>query len=90
VPDEVSVVGFDNILAAELVTPALTTVATPLHTEGAEAIRHLLTMVEGGGGRTGRPLVLPTRLVVRATTAPAVRAVRPAGRRPRPTAVADN
>jgi LacI family transcriptional regulator, repressor for deo operon, udp, cdd, tsx, nupC, and nupG len=32
VPDEVSVVGFDNILAADLVTPGLTTVAAPLHT----------------------------------------------------------
>jgi LacI family repressor for deo operon, udp, cdd, tsx, nupC, and nupG len=70
VPGDVSVVGFDNILAAELVTPGLTTVAAPLHTEGAEAVRHLLAMAEGAGSRTGRPLVLPTRLVVRGTTAP--------------------
>lgn len=73
VPAEVSVIGFDNILAAELVTPGLTTVAAPLHTEGAEAVRCLLGMVEGAdgntGGRTGQPLVLPTRLVVRGSTA---------------------
>jgi LacI family repressor for deo operon, udp, cdd, tsx, nupC, and nupG len=73
VPADVSVIGFDNILAAELVTPGLTTVAAPLHTEGAEAVRCLLGMVEGAnghtGGRPGQPLVLPTRLVVRGSTA---------------------
>jgi Periplasmic binding protein-like domain len=30
VPADVSVIGFDNIFAAELVTPPLTTVAAPL------------------------------------------------------------
>jgi LacI family transcriptional regulator, repressor for deo operon, udp, cdd, tsx, nupC, and nupG len=80
VPGEVSVVGFDNILAADLVTPGLTTVAAPLHTEGAEAIRHLLAMVEGAGSRTGQPLVLPTRLVVRGTTARIASSVRPPSR----------
>jgi LacI family transcriptional regulator len=73
VPGDVSVVGFDNILAAELVTPGLTTVAAPLHTEGAEAIRHLLAMVEGAPTHTGQPFVLPTRLVVRGSTGPSSR-----------------
>ncbi|MBL7488374.1 LacI family DNA-binding transcriptional regulator [Frankia sp. AgB1.9] len=69
VPRQVSVVGFDNIVAAELVTPGLTTVAAPLHTQGATATRHLLAMIEGRRGRTGEPAVLPVRLVVRGSTA---------------------
>jgi LacI family transcriptional regulator, repressor for deo operon, udp, cdd, tsx, nupC, and nupG len=69
VPRDVSVVGFDNIAAAELITPGLTTVAAPLHTEGATATRHLLGMVEGVESRTGPPLVLPVRLVERGSTA---------------------
>jgi LacI family transcriptional regulator, repressor for deo operon, udp, cdd, tsx, nupC, and nupG len=73
VPDEVSVVGFDNILAADLVTPGLTTIAAPLHTEGAEAIRHVLAMVEGAPSHTGQPVVLPTWLVVRGSTAASAR-----------------
>jgi LacI family transcriptional regulator, repressor for deo operon, udp, cdd, tsx, nupC, and nupG len=69
VPADVSVVGFDNIGAAELVTPGLTTVAAPLHAGGAAATRALLAMVQGAPGSTGAPLVLPVRLVVRGSTA---------------------
>ncbi|WP_433269545.1 LacI family DNA-binding transcriptional regulator [Micromonospora vinacea] len=69
VPGDVSVVGFDNILAADIVTPGLTTVAAPLFAEGSAATRHLLRMIEGAPGHTGRPMVLPVRLVVRDSTA---------------------
>lgn len=69
VPRETSVIGFDNIAAADLVTPALTTVAAPLHTEGPTATTHLMAMIDGAPGHTGGPIVLPTRLVVRDSTA---------------------
>jgi LacI family transcriptional regulator, repressor for deo operon, udp, cdd, tsx, nupC, and nupG len=71
VPRDVSVVGFDNIFAADLVTPGLTTVAAPLCTEGATATEHLLGMIEGSRSTrvVGRPAVLPVRLVVRKSTA---------------------
>ena len=69
VPDHVSVIGFDNIGAAELITPGLTTVAAPLHLEGATATKHLLAMIEGAQSRTGSPMVLPVRLVERGSTA---------------------
>ena len=69
VPQDVSVVGFDDIAAAELVTPGLTTVAAPLHAGGAAATRALLAMVQGAPGSTGSPSVLPVRLVVRGSTA---------------------
>ncbi|MGC4837687.1 LacI family DNA-binding transcriptional regulator [Micromonospora vinacea] len=80
VPGDVSVVGFDNILAADIVTPGLTTVAAPLFAEGSAATRHLLTMIEGAPGHTGRPMVLPVRLVVRDSTA--VRSPSPGRARP--------
>jgi LacI family transcriptional regulator, repressor for deo operon, udp, cdd, tsx, nupC, and nupG len=69
VPGHVSVVGFDNIGPAELITPGLTTVAAPLHLEGATATKHLLAMIEGAQSRTGSPMVLPVRLVERGSTA---------------------
>jgi LacI family transcriptional regulator len=70
VPQDVSVVGFDNILAAELVTPALTTVAAPLDEMGRTAVGHLLGVMRGGAGtRAGPPVILPARLEVRASTA---------------------
>jgi LacI family transcriptional regulator len=69
VPRDVSVIGFDNIPSADLVSPGLTTVAAPLQLAGATATRQVLTMIEGGSTWTGAPAVLPVRLVVRGSTA---------------------
>lgn len=69
VPGQVSVVGFDNIEISALVTPALTTVATPLQTAGATAARQLVALVEGLGLRRRQPTVLPVELVLRESTA---------------------
>lgn len=69
VPRQVSVIGYDNIGAAELITPGLTTVAAPLHLEGATATRHLLSLIEGAAPEVGRSMVLPVRLVERGSTA---------------------
>jgi DNA-binding LacI/PurR family transcriptional regulator len=69
VPGDVSVVSFDNIEAAALVTPALTTVAAPLHAMGRAGAGNVLAIVNGAVPRTTGPLVLPSRLVVRASTA---------------------
>lgn len=68
VPADVSVVGFDNIFSAELVTPALTTVSAPLRTLGTTAVRNLLAIVRGAHPATDEAIVLPTRLVVREST----------------------
>jgi DNA-binding LacI/PurR family transcriptional regulator len=69
VPDDVSIVGFDNIFAADLVTPRLTTVAAPLHALGSTAVHNLLATINGAHPRSGQPMVLPTRLVERSSTA---------------------
>ncbi|MFE7406131.1 LacI family DNA-binding transcriptional regulator [Isoptericola sp. NPDC057559] len=76
-PDDVSVVGFDDVPAASLVTPALTTVAVPLARAGREAVDLLAADPAGGSPEHRR---LPVELVVRASTAPlgtAARAVAP-------------
>ncbi|WP_022918066.1 LacI family DNA-binding transcriptional regulator [Ruania albidiflava] len=70
VPGEVSVVGFDNSAMAELVSPELTTVAAPLHALGRTAAQNVLAMVGGARSQAPEPMQLPTRLVVRETTAP--------------------
>jgi len=79
IPDDVSVVGFDNIFGADLVTPGLTTVAAPLRALGAMAVHNLLALTRGAHETTGEPVVLPTRLVVRESTGQRRR------RRPAPT-----
>jgi DNA-binding LacI/PurR family transcriptional regulator len=70
VPEDVSVVGFDDVLIGQIVQPALTTVSTPLQAMGATGMRNLLAVVNGARSR-GEPLVVPARLLVRDSTSPA-------------------
>lgn len=70
VPDQISVIGVDDIFAARLVTPPLTTVAAPLRALGTTAVRNLLAILRGAQARSSEAFVLPTRLVVRGSTAP--------------------
>ncbi|ADU48974.1 LacI family DNA-binding transcriptional regulator [Intrasporangium calvum] len=71
VPDDVSIIGFDNTLVADLVTPGITTVAAPLDSLGATGVNGLIGLVTGR--RRPDPLVvLPSMLVVRGSTAAAV------------------
>ncbi|WP_067510394.1 LacI family DNA-binding transcriptional regulator [Actinoplanes sp. TFC3] len=66
VPQEVNVVGFGNVAAAELITPGLTTVAAPLREMGAVGVRRLLNLIEGSP--VAGPVLLPVRLVERGST----------------------
>jgi DNA-binding LacI/PurR family transcriptional regulator len=68
VPDDVSVVGVDNILLAEVVEPELTTVASPLWAQGQTAVKNLVAMINGAVS-TGEPVLMPAELVVRRSTA---------------------
>jgi len=68
VPDDVSVVGIDDHEMAEFFE--LTTVAQPVHEQGRLAARLLLQAIERGVGDEPPSMTVPTRLVVRRTTAP--------------------
>jgi LacI family transcriptional regulator len=69
IPDEIAVVGYDEISWAPLLRTALTTVSQPAYDLGHESARLLLSRL---GGYTGsaRTVVLPTSLNVRASSAP--------------------
>jgi DNA-binding LacI/PurR family transcriptional regulator len=62
VPDDVAVVGFDDIEAAQYTEPPLTTVRHPVAAQAATMVRLLLRLSEGG---PADPVILPTELVVR-------------------------
>jgi LacI family transcriptional regulator, galactose operon repressor len=72
IPDDLSVVGFDDIAFSELTTPPLTTVRQPLARMAAEAVRLLLDAEDGIPGPPPR-VELATHLVVRGSTGPAPR-----------------
>jgi DNA-binding LacI/PurR family transcriptional regulator len=75
VPDDVSVVGYDDSPLARRVRPALTSVRQDVAAKGHAAVAALLAALESA--RTGRALgtpdrvLLPTELVVRDSTAAA-------------------
>jgi DNA-binding LacI/PurR family transcriptional regulator len=67
VPDEMSVVGCDDIPMSAMTHPALTTVSVPKRAAGRAAVALLLaTLTDRDGGADDREL--PTQLIVRATT----------------------
>ena len=70
VPEDVSVVGFDDIELAEYCSPPLTTVAQSFEQTGEVAVAHLLRHITAPESAAEPALVEP-RLVVRASTAPA-------------------
>jgi LacI family transcriptional regulator len=68
VPDDLSVVGFDDIPDATLSTPSLTTVRQPLQAMGEAAMRMLLDILEGK--EHSQHVRMDTEFVVRESTAP--------------------
>ncbi|MDQ3938533.1 MAG: LacI family transcriptional regulator [Chloroflexota bacterium] len=69
VPDELSVVGFDDLPLTRFTDPPLTTVHQPVRRKGEEAARMLLEALSSEQPRPGQRRVLETRLVVRRSTA---------------------
>lgn len=70
IPEDLSLVGYDDISYAALPRIQLTTVAQPAYAMGQIAAEYLLRMRQGKAQECLR-CILPPRLVVRGTTAPA-------------------
>jgi len=66
-PEELSVVGYDDIPMASWVTPTLTTVRQPIAEKGRQAARLLVAQLGGKHVRSPQPLA--TELVIRESTA---------------------
>ena len=68
VPGTVSITGFDDMEAASILVPALTTVRVPMHELGHAAGLHLLARLAGKASAQATELAVD--LIVRGTTAP--------------------
>lgn len=66
VPDDIAVVGWDDVMTARYVTPGLTTVRQPLHELGRAAAHRLHERI-AGDHTVPEPLILPSELVLRAS-----------------------
>jgi LacI family transcriptional regulator len=65
VPDDISVLGFDNTRTSQHVFPALSTIAQPLERMGELAVERLLATEDSVGPV---PRILPHRLIERGST----------------------
>ena len=68
IPNDLSLVGFDDIRFARYTDPPLTTVAQPMRQIGEGTVRLLLEILQGQG--SPESVTLPHTLVVRSSTAP--------------------
>jgi len=70
VPDDISVIGFDDIRYAEICDPPLTTVYQPAEEIGKRVMYQLLKEIDQRGGEIGEAEIVPHRLVIRKSVAP--------------------
>jgi len=75
VPEDLSMVGFDDQTTAAFYNPPLTTIHTPCREIGRRAIQELVEQIAGAD--VSHEIVLPTRLIVRDSTAPPRRKAKP-------------
>jgi LacI family transcriptional regulator len=66
VPEEISVLGFDDIDIARIYSPALTTVSQPFREKGKCAMAAILSLIQGE--RVSQVLIHPHELIIREST----------------------
>ena len=66
VPDDLSVVGFDDITVASQIAPPLTTVEAPIAEIAELAVRMLISLIKGEHSEV-KHIALPAKLIVRGT-----------------------
>ena len=70
IPEDISIVGYDDIASSGYLTPPLTTVKFPKDRMGRQAAQTILQLVRNDEAPPARKVVLPIELVVRASTGP--------------------
>ena len=67
VPEQIEVIGFDNISLCKLVTPPLTTIAQPIKELGIEALKLLINKIHNPKARD-KKILLNGELIIRRST----------------------
>ena len=69
VPEDISVIGFDDNRYAKIMQPPLTTVHQPARETGERVMKRLLHEIEHGRTKNADPEIVPHELVVRDSAA---------------------
>lgn len=65
IPEDISIMGYDDIEMASMISPKLTTVSQPFYEIGKNAAELLLKRIKENRGYTPQKIILPTKLVIR-------------------------
>ncbi len=71
IPQDVSLMGIDDITPAVFIDPPLTTISLPLYEQGAKGMEYLVKL-RNGEVSPNKTIMLPHKLIVRTSTAPPV------------------
>ena len=69
VPQDISVMGFDDIRYAAVMEPALTTISQPAMQIGERVAMRLFKAIERGNQPNNQPVILPHKLIIRKSVA---------------------
>jgi LacI family transcriptional regulator len=70
IPNDISVIGFDDIPTSAYIIPPLTTVALPAYQMGQLAMRLIRRIEAGEDMRAAEPIILESPLIIRESTGP--------------------
>lgn len=70
IPDDLAVVGFDDVEASHLLRPSLTTVRQPVRAKGKRAAEMFVGMLKAEAPIEAQHIVMPVELVVRESSGP--------------------
>jgi LacI family transcriptional regulator len=65
IPDDISIIGFDNDNYSKYLYPPLTTIHQPRKEMGENAAKLLVERIEGKGSKVKRKIILPTKIIER-------------------------
>lgn len=68
VPEDLAVIGFDNQLICQVVTPTITTIDIPVIELGQQAVLKIIESISGNASLNRRIIKLPTKLIIREST----------------------
>lgn len=71
VPEDISIIGFDDIRLAQFSNPQLTTIRQDKYQKGRVAAETLLTLIRNNDNGPLKQIIIDTSLIIRASTAPA-------------------
>ena len=67
IPNQIQIIGFDDIPAASLVNPGLTTIAQNTKRIAKNTVDSILSSIEGQGDK-GSKLLIPVKMIIRQST----------------------